>query len=65
VPSSAWSPLLACGIGYVRFRRYGDWLGSEVSVAHRDDTELDGVVVNLPFYDEEKRIPRGIDTSIP
>jgi len=36
-----------------------------VTIAHRDDTELKGAVVNLPFYDEEKRIPRGIDTNIP
>jgi aminomethyltransferase len=65
VLSSAWSPLLACGIGYVFFSRCDDWPGTDVTVVHRDDTELEGAVVNLPFYDEEKRIPRGIDTSIP
>ena len=65
VLSSAWSPLLACGIAYVRFRRYGDWPGSDVSVVHGDDTELEAAVVSLPFYDEEKKIPRGVDTSIP
>jgi aminomethyltransferase len=65
VRSSAWSPLLACGIGYVHFYRSGDWPGSPVSVVHRDDTELKAAVVDLPFYDEEKRIPRGIDTKIP
>jgi aminomethyltransferase len=65
VLSSAWSPLLACGIGYVHFYRSDDWPGTDVGVAHRDDTELECAVVNLPFYDEEKRIPRGIDTSIP
>jgi len=65
VLSSAWSPLLACGIGYVLFSRCGDWPGSDVTIVQRDGTELKGAVVNLPFYDEEKRIPRGIDTSIP
>jgi aminomethyltransferase len=65
VRSSAWSPLLACGIGYVQFYRSDDWPGTDVTVIHRDGTELKGAVVNLPFYDEEKRIPRGIDTSIP
>jgi aminomethyltransferase len=65
VRSSAWSPLLGCGIGYVQFYRSDDWPGTDVSVVHRDGTELKGAVVNLPFYDEEKQIPRGIDTSIP
>jgi aminomethyltransferase len=65
VLSSAWSPLLECGIGYVQFYRSDDWPGTDVTIAHRDDTELKGVAVNLPFYDEEKRIPRGIDTNIP
>ncbi len=65
VLSSAWSPLQACGVGYVFFYRYDDWPGTRVTAVHRDDTELECAVVNLPFYDEEKRIPRGIDTTIP
>jgi aminomethyltransferase len=65
VLSSAWSPLLECGIGYVQFYRSDDWPSTDVTIVHRDDTELKGAVVNLPFYDEEKRIPRGIDTNIP
>ena len=65
VLSSAWSPLLACGIGYVQFYRSDAWPGTDVTVVQHDGTELEAVVVNLPFYDEEKRIPRGIDTSIP
>jgi aminomethyltransferase len=65
VLSSAWSPLLACGIGYASFFRSDDWPGTDLSVVHRDGGELEGAVVPLPFYDEEKRIPRGLDTSIP
>jgi len=65
VLSSAWSPLLGCGIAYVQFRRCDDWPGTDVTVVQYDDTELKGTAVNLPFYDEEKKIPRGIDTSIP
>ncbi len=65
VLSSAWSPLLGCGIGYVQFFRSDDWPGKDVTVVHRDGTELKGAVVTLPFYDAEKQIPRGIDTSIP
>jgi glycine cleavage system aminomethyltransferase T len=65
VLSSAWSPLLTCGIAYAQFFRPDDWPGRDATVVHRDGTELKGAVVNLPFYDEEKRIPRGIDTSIP
>ncbi len=65
VLSSAWSPLLGCGIGYAQFYRSDDWPGKDVTVVHRDGTELKGEVVTLPFYDAEKRIPRGIETSIP
>lgn len=65
VLSSAWSPLLACGIGYASFYRSDDWPGADVTVVQRDETQLEGAIVTLPFYDEEKRIPRGIDTSIP
>jgi aminomethyltransferase len=65
VLSSAWSPLLGCGIAYVQFYGSDDWLGKDVTVVHRDGTELKGAVVTLPFYDAEKQIPRGIDTSIP
>jgi aminomethyltransferase len=65
VLSSAWSPLLGCGIAYVQFFGSDDWLGKDVTVVHRDGTELKGAVVTLPFYDPEKQIPRGIDTTIP
>jgi len=65
VLSSAWSPLLGCGIGYALFDRSGAWPGSDVAIVGRDDAELKGAVVELPFYDPEKRIPRGIDTNIP
>jgi aminomethyltransferase len=65
VLSSAWSPLLECGIGYAQFRQSDDWPGADVTVVHRDGTELKGAVVKLPFYDEEKRIPRGLDREIP
>jgi len=65
VLSSAWSPLLGCGIAYVRFVRSDDWLGANVTVIQRDGSELKGAVVTLPFYDAEKRIPRGLDRTIP
>ncbi len=63
--SSAWSPLLACGIGYALFDRPGDWPGADVAISQPDGAEHEAAVVSLPFYDAEKRIPRGLDTSVP
>ncbi len=52
-----WSPTLEEGIGYVRFRGPidGGWTGRTVTV--RGD--FTGVIVALPFFDPEKRLPRG------
>ena len=63
--ATAWSPFLGAGIGYIRFKEAGDWLGSEVSVTCRHGPTQTAEVVSLPFYDEEKRISRGLDTTIP
>ena len=63
--AGAWSPYLDCGIGYVRFNVAGDWLGRTVSLRARDGALHACEVVGLPFYDPEKRIPRGLATDIP
>ncbi|MDH3688765.1 MAG: aminomethyl transferase family protein, partial [Gammaproteobacteria bacterium] len=64
IRSTAWSPFLECGIGYVFFAEPGDWLGRRVTVLTKG-SEFDGTVVSLPFYDADKRIPRGLDTMRP
>jgi len=65
VTAAAWSPTLDCGIGYVRFDESGDWLGKTLHVATESGALQACEIVSLPFYDKEKRIPRGLDTEIP
>ncbi len=64
VTAGAWSPFLDTGIGYVRFNEPGDWAGRTLSV-NRAGGAASCVIVDLPFYDKEKRIPRGLDRTIP
>ncbi len=58
ITAAAWSPTLECGIGYVRFLEADDWVGRNVTVATDDGGSAQGEVVSLPFFDQEKRIPR-------
>lgn len=60
VTTGAWSPALGRGIGYARFEVEDDWMG--VAVVLKDDSGAlsEAKVVALPFYDPEKRIPRGL-----
>ncbi|MDH3859912.1 MAG: aminomethyltransferase family protein [Gammaproteobacteria bacterium] len=60
VTASAWSPCLESGIGYVRFNEAGDWVCKSL-VMKTKRGELAGCeIVTLPFYDADKRIPRGM-----
>lgn len=63
--AGAWSPFLEAGIGYVRFDEPGDWIGQQLSLEARDGERHSCRVVQLPFYDAAKEIPRGLDRSIP
>ena len=65
VRSSAWSPFLDCGIGYVYVDAPGNWPGRTVSVEATSGAVLEGEIVPLPFYDADKRIPRGLDKARP
>jgi glycine cleavage system aminomethyltransferase T len=56
VTTGAWSPFLERGIGYARMSRAGEWIGVEVTVG---EERVAAELVALPFYDPEKRIPRG------
>jgi aminomethyltransferase len=60
---AAWSPGLDCGIGIVRFDEPGDWAGRTLSIRTPQDHLVDCEVLSLPFYDREKRIPRGLTAS--
>jgi glycine cleavage system aminomethyltransferase T len=59
------SPTLGLGIGYVRFEKPGEWSGRTISMRLSDGTEHASHIVDLPFFDREKHIVRGIDRSIP
>jgi len=60
VTAGAWSPCLDKGIGYVRFREIGNWLGRQLTLCGRDGGRHPCGIVSLPFYDAEKKIARGL-----
>lgn len=59
-----WSPTLEKGIGYVRFLApfdgEGGWIGQSVTLRDNEGKRHPCSVVTLPFFDAEKRIPRGL-----
>lgn len=59
------SPTLGLGVGYIRFRSPGAWVGRTLSMRLPDGAVHDGRIVELPFFDREKKIVRGVDRSIP
>jgi glycine cleavage system aminomethyltransferase T len=56
----AWTPYLEKGVGFVRFNNKGDWLGRKLSLCSPSGVLHDCEIVSLPFYDAEKKIPRGL-----
>ena len=63
--ASTWSPTLQKYVGYVRFDYPGEWKDFKVKVQSTNDNFTDCEIVDLPFYDKEKLIPKGIDRKIP
>lgn len=62
ITAATWSPTLDTGIGYVRFDTADDWIGRSLTVTTEAGATALCSVVPLPFFDPEKRIPRGLDT---
>lgn len=64
ITAGSWSPTLEKGIGYVRFHAPDEqqmgWLGQAITLRDASENLHPAHVVNLPFYDAEKRIPRGL-----
>jgi aminomethyltransferase len=62
-----WSPTLEKGIGYVRFYEPAEgkesWLGETVALADDEGDHHECEIVSLPFFDAEKRIPRGLEVA--
>lgn len=59
------SPTLGCGIGYVAFNQPGEWIGRKLEIRLPDGEVYPCEVVELPFFDREKKIVRGLDRTIP
>lgn len=59
------SPTLEYGIGYVRFSEAGEWSGRALHLRLPDGNVYPCEIVDLPFFDPEKRIARGLDRTIP
>lgn len=64
-----WSPTVEMGVGYVVFdepeNARGSWLGQSLTLRDPQGELHDCVIVNLPFFDAEKRIPRGLEPTPP
>ena len=59
------SPTLGCGLGYVVFDEPGDWFDRVLQIRLADGKQYNCKVVELPFFDRQKNIVRGIDRTIP
>ena len=60
VTAATQSPTLGQNIAYARFEETGDWAGKTLSVETEGGGEAPCKIVELPFFDKEKRIPRGL-----
>ena len=60
VTTGALSPYLKCGIGYARFDQPDEWSGKTLTLKSQQSDEVTCTIVDMPFYDPEKRLPRGL-----
>ena len=61
ITSGTYSPTLDCGIGFVRFHVQGNWAAEKVQIQATTDEIHYAEVVNLPFFDARKKIPKGFE----
>ena len=57
------SPYLECGVGFVLFDSAESMNGAGFAVSERDGNVCPVELVELPFYDAAKKIPRGLETT--
>ena len=63
ITASSWSPYLECGVAYVKLHS-ADLLEPRTAKVVGFDLELHGCeLIDLPFYDAEKKIPRGLEVA--
>ena len=60
ITASGWSPFLERGVAFVRLARANDLDPRSVEVMGFDLAMHEATIVDLPFYDVEKKIPRGL-----
>ena len=65
ITSGVPSPTLECGIGYARFDEPCDWVGRTLQLELPDKTLHACEIVEIPFFDREKNIIRGLDRTVP
>ena len=53
------------GIGYVRFYKPDDWPGRKLILELVNGDKHSCDIVNLPFFDHDKKIAKGLDRTIP
>ena len=61
VTASDVSPYLGCSVGFVRLDDAATRAAGGLALRARDGRLLDVELVDLPFYDADKRIPRGLE----
>jgi glycine cleavage system aminomethyltransferase T len=65
--SSAWSPTLGKGIGYVVFDHAAEdgteWVGHVLTLRDVEGNDHDCEIVTLPFFDKQKELPRGLSVD--
>ena len=65
VTSSTWSPYLECGVGIIRVNDLKHCPGTTVRVDGLDGKKYNATICNLPMYDVDGLIVRGINKRIP
>ena len=60
ITTGAWSPFLDLGIGYVRFNQEAEWPGKMLYLKPEGPNNATCEIVDLPFYDKDKRLPRDL-----
>jgi len=65
VTAAAWSPYLKCGTAIVRLNKASNRSLGAITVRLRNGAMMPASLVNLPMYDINKAIPRGLDKTIP
>lgn len=64
ITAGDFSPTLEMGVGYARFYQPADgspsWEGASLTLIDRDGVSHPSQIVPLPFFDGEKKIPRGL-----